>query len=60
MLLGRLDQLHGDKLESLLFESLDDFANESSLDAIRLDHDVSLTGHFGLVWLRCESMREDK
>ena len=33
-------QLHGHQLVALLLESLDDFAHQSSLDAIRLDHDV--------------------
>jgi len=33
-------ELHGDELVSLLFESLDDFSDESPLDAVGLDHDV--------------------
>mmetsp|Transcript_5866 Transcript_5866/g.13914 ORF Transcript_5866/g.13914 Transcript_5866/m.13914 type:complete len:210 (-) Transcript_5866:29-658(-) len=39
--LGTLGELHGNKLESLLFKALDDFSDKSTLDAIRLDHDVS-------------------
>ena len=31
-------ELHGDKLEALLFEAGDDLAGESSLDTIGLDH----------------------
>ena len=38
--LTRGGQLHGDQLVSLLFETLDDFSNESTLDAIGLDHNV--------------------
>ena len=30
---------HGNEFESFLFESADDFSDESSLDTIRLDHD---------------------
>ena len=37
MFLGRLGELHSNKFVSLLFESLDDFTNDSTLDAIRLD-----------------------
>ena len=33
-------ELHGDQLVSLLLESLDNFADESTLDAVGLDHDV--------------------
>lgn len=36
----RSDELEADKLEALVFESLDDLSNESSLDTIGLDHDV--------------------
>jgi len=32
-------ELHGDELEALLLEALEDGANESSLDTVRLDHD---------------------
>ena len=42
---GSLLQRH--KLESFLLETLDDLANETTLDAIRLDHDVStFASHF--------------
>jgi len=33
-------ELHGDELVALLLETLDDVADEASLDAIGLDHDV--------------------
>jgi hypothetical protein len=36
VLLARLGQLHGHKLESLGFKSLDNFTNESALDTIGL------------------------
>jgi hypothetical protein len=36
-----LDELHGDKLETLLLETRDDGSAEVSLDAVRLDHDES-------------------
>lgn len=32
-------EFHGDQLEALLFEALDDLADESPLDTVRLDHD---------------------
>jgi hypothetical protein len=35
--LARIGELHSDKLESLLFETLDNFTNKSTLDAIGLD-----------------------
>jgi len=44
MLPGSLHELHGDELETSLFESLDDVADESALDAVRLDHDESAVG----------------
>ena len=34
-------ELHGDEFESLGLESGDDGSDESSLDAVRLDHDES-------------------
>ena len=37
-------QLQCDKLETLVLKSLDDLADESTLDAIRLDHDVGALG----------------
>lgn len=47
-LLGGLCELHGNKLESLLFESLDNLTDEPTLDAIGLDHDIgAFRGH---VW----------
>jgi hypothetical protein len=30
--------LHGDQFEALVLKALDDFADESSLDTVRLDH----------------------
>lgn len=30
---------HGDQLESLLLETLQDFSNQASLDSVGLDHD---------------------
>jgi len=44
MLPRSLHKLHGDELEAPLFESLDDVADESTLDAVRLDHDESAVG----------------
>ena len=46
-----MHELHGDQLEALLLESLDDLADESALDTIGLDHDEGLLlvcfgGHF--------------
>lgn len=40
-------ELQSDQLEALLFEAFDDLADESTLDAVRLDHDKStlLVGH---------------
>lgn len=41
-------ELHGDQLEALLLETLDDLANQSTLDGIGLDHDKSallVSGH---------------
>jgi hypothetical protein len=32
-------ELHGDQLEAFLLEALQDFTDESTLDAVRLDHD---------------------
>ena len=34
-------KLHGDELESLLFEALNDCTNKSSLDSVGLDHNES-------------------
>ena len=46
-------ELHGDELESLLLEPLDDVAAEAALHAVRLDHDEGalsvLVSHCG--WL---------
>jgi len=44
VLFGSLHELHGDELEPSLFESLDDVANESTLDAVGLHHDESAVG----------------
>ena len=53
-LLG-LHHLHAAEEETLLLEALDDGADEAALDAVGLDHDVSLLGgHFCClcrVWL---------
>jgi len=49
MLFGSLHELHGDELEAALLESLDDIADESALNSIRLHHDESafgVSGHF--------------
>jgi|LakMenEpi03Aug12_release.lakeMendotaPanAssembly.Ray.scaffolds.fasta_scaffold3736547_1 hypothetical protein len=35
-----LQKLECDQFETFLFESFDDFTNESSLNTIRLDHQV--------------------
>lgn len=40
-LLVRRRLLQSDQLESLLFESFDDLADQTALDAVRLDHDES-------------------
>jgi len=41
-----LHELHGHELESLLLEPLDDFADDSPVDAVRLDHDEgAFVGH---------------
>ena len=41
-----LHEFHGDELESLLLEPLDDFSDQAALDAVGLDHDEgSLIGH---------------
>ena len=34
------DELHGEELVSLLFETFDDFSDEATLDSVGLDHDV--------------------
>jgi len=39
MFFRTLHKLHGDEFEASLFESLDDVADESSLDAVGFDHD---------------------
>ena len=36
-----LHEFHGDELESLLLEPLDDLSDQTALDAVRLDHDES-------------------
>ena len=36
---GGLHELHGDELESLILEPLDDLADNAAVDAVRLDHD---------------------
>ena len=41
------DELHGDELETLVFEALDDLADEATLDAVGLDHDVGALGVAG-------------
>jgi len=49
MVFVSVDHLHGDDLESTVFESSEDFANQIALDAIWLDHDkATFCGHFGL------------
>jgi len=48
------DLLKTDKLEALIFESLDDSTDETSLDTIGLDHDVgsfSLSSFHGRIWV---------
>lgn len=48
--LRRLDELHGDELESLLLESGDDRTAEVSLDSVGLNHDEGsflMAGHVG-------------
>ena len=39
ILIRYLHELHGDELESLLFEPLDDVTDEAAVDAVGLDHD---------------------
>jgi hypothetical protein len=44
---GGLEHLEGDELETLLFEALDDFTNETTLDTIGLNSDEgTLSGHY--------------
>jgi hypothetical protein len=47
VLLGRSDHLEGDDLETPLFKARYDGSNKVTLDAIRLDHDISafVVGH---------------
>lgn len=53
VLLGSLHKLHGDQLESLLLEPLDNLADQPAVDAVRLDHDEGAlgVGHFANVEL---------
>ena len=52
-----LHELHGDELESLLLEPLDDVAAEAALHAVGLDHDEgALVNRRLLVGLGCNSM----
>ena len=53
MLLTWHAELHGNKLESLLLETGDDWADESSLDTVWLDHDVSSLSNFSCFHLYC-------
>ena len=39
-LLGWLREFHGDKFEAFLLKALDDLAHQSSLNAIRLHHNI--------------------
>jgi len=46
---GTLHELHGDELESPLFESLNDVADQTALDAVGFHHDegtLRVSGHF--------------
>lgn len=36
-----LDEFEGDQLETFLFESLDDFSDQSALNTVRFDHEIS-------------------
>ena len=40
VIFARGSQLHGNELEALGFKALDNFANDTSLDTIGLDHNV--------------------
>ena len=54
--LGRRNHFQGHQLESLLLESRNNISNESSLDTVRLHHNVCLfSRHFLLVCLCDES-----
>jgi len=44
VLFGSLHEFHGDELEASLFESLDNIADESALNAVGLHHDESAVG----------------
>ena len=44
ILIRYLHELHGDELESLLFEPLDDVTDEAAVDAVGLDHDEGPLG----------------
>ena len=46
LLLGGSQQLHGDKLEPLLFEPLDDLTDQSTLDTVGLDGNKGALSHF--------------
>lgn len=39
-----LEELHGHQAEALLFEALDDFSDQASLDAVRFDGDEGALG----------------
>lgn len=39
-----MDELEGDDFESAFLKARDDLADESALDAVRLDHDVGALG----------------
>lgn len=53
VLLSNVQQLQSAQVEALLLETLDDLCNEATLDAIRLDHDVSLL-HGGYCEIECK------
>jgi hypothetical protein len=49
-----MHELHGDQLEALLLETLEDLADNPALDTVGLDHDegpllVGLGSHFGVL-----------
>ena len=58
-----MHELHGDKLEALLFKTLDDITDKSALDPIGLDHDegpllVGFGGHDGIRFGTLKAIKE--
>jgi hypothetical protein len=56
--LGGVDQFKGKKLVTTLFETLEDFTNETTLDTIGLDHDISTFHFYKSFWFGKKKKRE--